>query len=101
MADAQSVKLGNKELEKVKAREETADTLIANEAPSPAEGSSDISGMDDEKKEGEEGEDSLGSSHLLEKLAQIKISEQKLEKEFNSLILKGPASSRIRYIPGR
>ncbi len=93
MADAQSVKMGNKELEKVKAREETADTLIANEAPSPAEGSSDISGMDDEKKEGEEAEDSLGSSHLLEKLAQIKVSEQKLEKEFNSLILKGPASS--------
>ena len=100
MADAQSVKLGNKELEKVKAREETADTLIANEAPSPAEGSSDISGMDDEKKEGEEGEDSLGSSHLLEKLAQIKISEQKLEKEFNSLILKGPASQGSGTSPG-
>jgi flagellar protein FlaI len=93
MADAQSVKLGNKELEKVKAREETADTLITNEAPSPAEGSSDISGMDNEKEQGEEEEDSLGSSHLLEKLAQIKISEQKLEKEFNSLILKGPASA--------
>ncbi|AFV22624.1 type II secretion system protein E [Methanolobus psychrophilus R15] len=93
MADAQTGNMKNKELEKAKAEDEAFSVLPIEEASLAVERVSDTFNTDDGDQEGEGSEDTLEASNLLEKLAQIKISEQKLDDEFNSLIMKGSASS--------
>ncbi|MDP2216084.1 MAG: type II/IV secretion system ATPase subunit [Methanolobus sp.] len=93
MADAQTGNMKNKELEKAKAEDEAFSVLPTEEASLAVERVSDTVNTGDGDQEGEGSEDTLEASNLLEKLAQIKISEQKLEDEFNSLIMKGSASS--------
>ena len=93
MADAQTGNMKNKELEKATAEDEAFRILPTDEASSAVESSPDTVNTGNEDMEGKGSEDDLEASNLLEKLAQIKISEQKLEDEFNSLIIKGSASS--------
>lgn len=99
MADAQNETLQKTELEKAKAEDGTVNDTVSGDTSLASEGSIDVSVNDTERQENEEGEDSLDASNLLEKLAQIKKSEQKLEEEFNSLILKGSSSSEAGKTP--
>ena len=94
MADAQTGNMKNKELEKAKSEDEALSVLPINQASLDDENLSDtVINTADENQEDEESEDVLEASNLLDKLAQIKISEQKLEEGFNSLIMKGSAPS--------
>lgn len=94
MADAQIEDPGKKELEDAKETDEADELASTYDDLSEAdEGSSDSS--DDLETEEDENDDSLETSNLLEKLAEIKESDQKLEEEFTSIIKKSPLNKEV------
>ncbi|KXS43199.1 MAG: type II secretion system protein E [Methanolobus sp. T82-4] len=94
MADAQIEDPGKKELEDAKETDEADELASTYDDLSEAdEGSSDSS--DDLETEEDENDDSLETSNLLEKLAEIKESDQKLEEEFTSIIKKSPLKKEV------
>ncbi len=94
MADAQIEDPGKKELEDAKETDEADELASTYDDLSEAdEGSSDSS--DDLETDEDETDDSLETSNLLEKLAEIKESDQKLEEEFTSIIKKSPLNKEV------
>ncbi|QLC49752.1 type II/IV secretion system ATPase subunit [Methanolobus zinderi] len=94
MADAQIEDPGKKELEDAKETDEADELASTYDDLSEAdEGSSDSS--DDLETDEDETDDSLETSNLLEKLAEIKESDQKLEEEFTSIIKKSPLKKEL------
>ncbi len=94
MADAQIEDPGKKELEDAKETDEADELASTYDDLSEAdEGSSDSS--DDLETDEDETDDSLETSNLLEKLAEIKESDQKLEEEFTSIIKKSPLNKEL------
>jgi len=94
MADAQIEDPGKKELEDAKETDEADELASTYDDLSEAdEGSSDSS--DDLETDEDENDDSLETSNLLEKLAEIKESDQKLEEEFTSIIKKSPLKKEL------
>ncbi|WP_406657619.1 type II/IV secretion system ATPase subunit [Methanolobus sp. ZRKC2] len=89
MADAQIEDPKKKELEKAREADKVDDTASTYDNLSEDGDHSSDSNKTDQDCE-EENDDSMETSNLLEKLAEIKKSDQKLEEEFTSIIQKSP-----------